>query len=322
MAEALERLVNLAMYLASARAPVTWEQVRAHVDGYPAHQDQAAFLRMFERDKEDLREAGLVIESDADGAYRLDAAATFASEISLSAAETATVRAVGAAFLDDESFPFSDDLRIALAKVATSVQADHAPVVSRLAEEQPGRQGASVALLDRAILARKRVEFRYVNAAGERKRHSVEPFGLFLRDGRWYLVGRDRDLDKVRLYAVLRIQSIQANRVRPKSPDFDRPTDFDVRSFIALPFQYGRDPFEASVRFEPAHAWRTRTLTTGSGTLDEADDGSIEWTIAARDPERLMRWVVENGPGLTLISPTGLVRELRERCAQVAARHG
>ncbi len=321
MPRALERLVNLAMYLASTPTPVTAEAVRMHVDGYPPHQDEAAFRRMFERDKDDLRAAGFVIVSDAENTYRLDSAATFASEVHLTAAESATIRAVGSAFLGDTSFPFADDLRLALAKLASDVTAEHAPAVSRLAEEEPSRQGATVAAVDHAIRSRKRVEFDYVNAASEHKHHRVEPLGLVIRDGRWYVTGRDCDVDEIRLYAVTRIDELEVNAARPKTPDFERPADFDVRTFIALPFQYGPDHFDALITFEPSQAWRAPALTAGIGEMASRDDGSVAWTVSARDPERLMRWVVENGPGLCLTAPSPLADELRERLAAVAEAH-
>ena len=56
--ETVERIVNLAMYLSAARAPVTWEDIRTEVAGYPPDQNRDAFLRMFERDKKQLRESG------------------------------------------------------------------------------------------------------------------------------------------------------------------------------------------------------------------------------------------------------------------------
>lgn len=321
MVQPHERLVNLAMYLASATERVSAEQIRTNVDGYPAHQDRAAFLRMFERDKEDLRETGLVIRTDPDERYSLDPDATFASRIALTAEEAATIRVIGAAFLDDPAFPFAEDLRLALVKIATTFEPARAPVVSRLAEEAPEDQGAAVAALDTAIATRKRVRLTYVNAQGEHKSHELEPFGLFVRDGRWYCAARDTDLDEVRLYAVMRMGSITLNTSRPKSPDFAVPDDFDVRAFIALPFQYGREDIQAVVRISADVAWKVRSLTAGMGATETLEDGSVLWTVRARDGVKLMRWVVEQGPGLELVAPASLAEELPRRLEEVTALH-
>ena len=150
MSDAVERLLNLALYLADAREPVTAERIRSDVAGYPAGQDEAAFLRMFERDKDQLREAGFLIESTESGLYLLDRPGTFASPVDLTAEETAVVATVATAMLADPSFPYADDLRFALAKIATGVDATSVPAAAILADEDPARQGESVAELSSA----------------------------------------------------------------------------------------------------------------------------------------------------------------------------
>lgn len=322
MSNATERLVNLALFLAQSRGAVTAEQARAELEGYPAGQDDAAFIRMFERDKDELRAMGLCIEADAAGHYHFDATSTFAAEVPLSAEETAAVRVVGRALLDDPTFPFAEELRFALAKIATAIEMPDSPAVVRIADEQPADQGAAIAALDRAASTRKRVEFDYTNSRSERKHHTVEVYGLFARDGRWYAVGRDTEIDEIRVYAVSRLAKLTVDATRPKTPDFERPPGFDVARFIHLPFQYGSEAFDAELRFDAASAWRAPMLSAGVGELvGPAADGSVLWRVEARDPHALLRWVVENGPGVTLTAPPALVQELASGLASVAAIH-
>jgi proteasome accessory factor B len=319
VADPVERLVNLALFLGSAGRPVTAEEIHSEVEGYPPGQDSDAFLRMFERDKEQLRDSGFVIE-ESDKHYRLDAASTFASQVDLAPEELAAIRAVGLALVDDPAFPFAEDLRLALAKLATSFDAPETSVVTRLATEQPARQGLAVAALDLAVGARKRVSFGYTNQRGEHKVHAIEPYGVFAREGWWYLVGRDTDLDEVRVYAVARMDAPAVNSNRPKSPDFDRPDDFNVAAFIGMPFQYGPEHIDATVRISAEQTWRASSLTGGIGTL-EPDGTALLWHVSARDGKRLLRWLVENGPGLELVAPEPLAQALRLRMAEVAAAH-
>ena len=324
MPDATERLVNLALFLASAREPVSTEHIREEVAGYPADQDDAAFARMFERDKEALRETGLAIEATPDGLNRLDAAATFATEVSLSPTNAAVVRTVGAALLDDPAFPFADDLRYAITKVA-ALDASPAPALSRLVDEDPETQGAHVAELSAAATARKRVAFGYVNASGEARAREIEPYGLFVREGRWYAVGRDIELDEARVYAVSRMSDLVVNASKPKSPDFERPADFDVAAFIGLPFQYGPgEPFEVTLEFDPGVVWRAEGLTAGFGTLERNGTGdatTATWKVTARDRRHLLRWVVVNGPGIHIVSPEDLRGELLAGLAEVVDAH-
>lgn len=312
MTDATERLVNLALYLAAARGSVRRERIRTEVAGYPAaaEQDEAAFARMLERDKKDLRAAGLVIESDAEGQYRLDSGATFAAGVTLMPEEAAAVRAVGVALLADPSFPFAEELRFALAKIATALETPEAPVRALTADEEPERQGSSVAILGDAVAGSKGVSFAYTNSLGGTKPHEIEPYGLFARDGRWYLVGRDTALDETRVYTVSRIRELSANTSKPETPDFDRPAQFDVASFIGLPFQYGRDELTATLTIEAGQAWRAAGLAAGKGELVTGPDGSVTWRVLARDRVRLLRWVIENGPGISVLEPADLAAEL------------
>lgn len=324
MVDSVERLVNLALYFADARGTVTREQIRKAVAGYEADQDEDAFLRMFERDKDALKKSGFTLVSDEAGNYHLDTRATYASQLDLYEREAATLRAAGAALLGDPSFPFTDDLRLALAKIAAELDAGDVLVRARLADEEPDRQGDIIADLTAAATACKRVDFGYTNSVGRSAPHEVEPYGVFLHDGRWYLVGRDTTKDDVRTYAVARMTELAVNTRAPKSADFVRPADFDVASFVRLPFQYGptADEFEALIRVSPDAAWRVRTLTGGAGLLENEAGGGMLWRVPARSVERLVRFVTENGPGLSLVGPAPAVESARSGFAKVVAAHG
>jgi proteasome accessory factor B len=323
MADSAERLINLALFLAGSPQPVTAEECRAEALGYPPNQDPAAFARMFERDKETLRAAGLPIEVDRSGlveAYLLDARA-YATPIPLSAEERSALAAAAAAMVTDPSFPLADDLRYALAKVASDSDVAGAPIAGRLADEEPERQGEDAATLASAVTSRKRVTFGYTNLAGRGGTRDVEPYGLFLREGRWYLVGRDVEREAVRTYTLARVRDLSVNADRPKSPDFERPAGFDVTSYVLLPFQYGETSQTATLRFSASDAWRAERLAAGQGVRETQADGTVLWHVPVADVDRLLRWVVENGPGIVPADA-----ELRDRLAEglleVVSAHG
>lgn len=323
MADAAERLVNLALFLASRRSFVTAEECRSAGLGYPDDQDTPTFLRMFERDKDALRAAGLVIGVGRDEeveAYRLDAAATFARPVTLDAGELATLRAVAAALAGDPGFPFGADLTLALGKIG--VRPDAGTVaVSDLGLDAGAPPSPLVASLAEAVRLRKIVAFDYTNSAGEIKHHSVEPYGLFFRDGWWYLSALDRDLAEVRTYHTGRIRDLETNPARPRTPDFERPGDFDIRNEERLPFQYGQDPFDAELRFAPDVAWRAARVSHDRGSLTTLPDGSALWRVEARNATALAGWIVAQGPGIYAVGPDSLVETLRVGLARVADLH-
>lgn len=320
MIDASERLVNLAMYLSGVRTPVSAEEVRGAGLGYPDDQDDAAFIRMFERDKDALRAAGLAIGVDEYERYYVDRAGTFAAEVTLSAEETATIRTAAAALGADQSFPFATDLALALAKLGQAPGG--AEVTSSLADEDPAAQGSAAETVAEAIAARKLVTFDYTNARGESRPHEVAPYGMFFRGGRWYLVGVDTSLGQVRVYALFRATAVEVNPQAPKTSDFDRPEWFHVSDYSLLPFQYGPEEVEAVVRFDAENAWRASRLSGGRGTLEPQPDGSVLWRIQMGEPRALAAWCIENGPGVTPLEPETVIQTARMGLGEVLGRHG
>lgn len=314
MVDVAERLINLALYLAAAHGTVTAESIRADVAGYSDDQDEAAFKRMLERDKEFLRTSGFAIACDDEGNYRLDQASTYAGQFELDAAQTASLRAVAVAMAADPSFPFAEELRLALAKLSSSVAAVSVDAVAELADEDAAKQGGLVAELSEAARNRKRVTVSYTNSLGVGGDRELEPYGLFLHAGRWYLVARDSAKSEVRTFAIPRIARAVVNAAKPKQPDFERPVDFAIHNFVRLPFQYGdaSAQFDALLLFQPSQAARAGRVTAGHGSTLTREDGSVEWSVTARSTAALARFVIENGPGLSLIGPEPAVAELRE----------
>ena len=90
-----ERLLGLVVCLLSTRRYLTAEQIRDAVPGYPEQDD--LFKRMFERDKEDLRELGVPLETgvnhpfDDDPGYRIRQQAYQLPELRLEADEAAVL---------------------------------------------------------------------------------------------------------------------------------------------------------------------------------------------------------------------------------------
>src|SRR6266581_9609347 len=90
-----ERLLSIVVLLLSTRRYLTAEEIRAAVHGYPEQPD--AFKRMFERDKEELRELGIPLETgmnnagDDEAGYRIPRQAYVLPEIRLEPDEAAVL---------------------------------------------------------------------------------------------------------------------------------------------------------------------------------------------------------------------------------------
>src|SRR5262249_56461893 len=88
-----ERLLNLVVCLLATRRYLTAGQIRRAVPGYP--ESDEAFKRMFERDKEELRDLGIPLQVGADGeeeaGYRIPPQAYELPELRLAPDEAAVL---------------------------------------------------------------------------------------------------------------------------------------------------------------------------------------------------------------------------------------
>src|ERR1700747_1734110 len=203
-----ERLLGLVVCLLSTRRYLTADQIRQAVPGYP-EQDEL-FKRMFERDKEDLRDRGVPLETglnhpfDDDPGYRIRQQAYELPELRLEADEAA---GLGLAARGRQRAGVAGGAAGALLELRA-----RAGALLRLraagmeaGDERPAPQGIDPRLgtpepafgpLWEAVRDRRPVTFSY-RAAGrsDPQRRELEPWGVVNRHGRWYVAGWDRGRD-------------------------------------------------------------------------------------------------------------------------------
>jgi proteasome accessory factor B len=211
-----ERLLGLVVCLLSTRRYLTAEQIRQAVPGYP-EQDEL-FKRMFERDKEDLRDLGVPLETgvnhpfDDDPGYRVQRQAYELPELRLEADEAAVLGLAARVWRRAE---LAGAAAGALLKLrAAGIDADpkrpdggdeHSPVPQGI-EPRLGTPEPAFGPLWEAVRDRRPVTFSY-RAAGrsDPQRRELEPWGVVNRHGRWYVAGRDRGRNDTRVFRLSRI---------------------------------------------------------------------------------------------------------------------
>ena len=231
-AKRAERLVNLVIALLSTRQYVTAARIRATVPGYEADDgsDRAdeAFKRMFERDKADLREMGVPLETgrtsvfDTEDGYRIARSDYELPEIRLSGEEAA---AVGLALRLWESAQLAGAAHSALVKLkAAGVDVDSSrgiPLQPRLDAGEPAFDPCYAAARDRRL-----IEFDYRRPDEDQPgRRRVQPWGVVAWHGRWYLGGFDLDRQEPRVFRPgrgLRATGRRRSRVDGRRPDRGR----------------------------------------------------------------------------------------------------
>ena len=296
-----ERLLNLVICLLATRRPLTAEQIRQAVPGYDRDSDEA-FQRMFERDKNELREIGIPIrvERDWEGelGYRIERHAYELPEISLEPDEAAVL---GLAAQVWQRAALAGAASGALLKLrAAGVETDEAsagPFELRVDTPDPAFPALWEAVRDRRV-----VRFDYRAAGrGEVLTRTVEPWGVVSRRGRWYLVGHDRDRDAPRVFRLSRI----TGEVRPvgRPGQVTVPEDVDIRAMVDY-----QDKRLATTRTAVVHV-RTGTcqgLRHRATATRPGPDGWDELQVTFSDPDRLGAWIASLGADVRVLDPPDL----------------
>jgi proteasome accessory factor B len=301
-----ERLVNLVICLLSTRQFLTAERIRDAVPGYEAPDGSAqaddAFKRMFERDKAELRDLGIPLETgrnsmfDTDDGYRITRREYELPPLHFTAAESA---AVGLAARLWQSATLGAPARSALLKLragGTDVDASGTPGGEPHVD---AGDPALPALLEAARTARP-VRFHYQKAgSGAAEQRTLEPWGVLSWRRRWYVAGHDRDRAEARSFRLSRI----VGEVQPfgRAGGFTRPDGINLVKLVA-----GRGP-------DPSHTAHIRLTGAGAAQLrrvaDEvtgAADGDV-LAVAFTDLDWLARIVASAGRGAIVLDPPELV---------------
>jgi len=208
-----ERLLGLVVCLLSTRRYLSADQIRAAVPGYPEQDD--LFKRMFERDKEDIRELGVPLETglnhpfDDDPGYRIRQQAYELPELRLEADEAAVLGLAARVWRRAELAGAAAGALLKLRAAGID------PGSIDGSDEDPSAQGieprlstpeAAFGPLWEAVRDRRPVTFSYLAAGrSDPQRRELEPWGVVNRHGRWYVAGRDRGRDATRVFRLGRI---------------------------------------------------------------------------------------------------------------------
>lgn len=319
-----ERLLNLVICLLSTRRFQTKEQIRAAVAGYS--ESQEGFERAFERDKEELRELGIPLETGSNSAlfddevgYRIAHASYDLPAVDLEPAELA-VLGLAARFWQRASLGSASGR--AFAKLAAGTPpakerrgrpADLIGIEPRIVRDDP-------AFVDLWSAARSRrvVEFDYRPLGGTTARRHLEPWGLVSYRGRWYVVGHDRDRGERRVFRLARIVSLVTS-LDPEDA-FVPPADLDLRGAVAS-FEDTAPERVARVRVRPGHGvgLRRAARAVAPGGGHEAPHGGWdELDIVFSDPYRFADELLGYGPDIVVDEPADLRALVRDRLAAVA----
>ncbi|MGY1608100.1 MULTISPECIES: helix-turn-helix transcriptional regulator [unclassified Geodermatophilus] len=322
-AKRAERLVNLVIALLGTRQYVTAARIRAIVPGYEPDDGTAradeAFKRMFERDKADLREMGVPLETgrtsvfDTEDGYRIARADYELPEITLTGEEAA---AVGLALRLWESAQLAGAAHSALVKLrAAGLDVDPGrtlPIQPRLDSDEPAFEPCYAAARDR-----RELHFDYRRPDEDTPaRRRVQPWGVVAWHGRWYLVGLDLDRQAPRVFRLSRV----VGTPKASGPDnaFEPPADLDLAALVARQSDRsgGGGEHLVVVRARPGTAVGLRRWAQPLGA---GDDGEDRLQLRTTEPGRLADQLASFGPDVVVEAPAEVRAAVVERLTRLAA---
>lgn len=296
-----ERLLSLVVCLLAARRYLTAEQIRAAIPGYPPPGE--AFKRMFERDKEDLRELGIPLETGPAGpdetGYRISRQDYELPEITLEPDEAAVLGLAARVWRRAE---LAEAVAGALLKLrAAGVEADDIPGI----EPHVRTDDAAFPAMWQAVRDRRPVTFGYqaVGRTISERRH-LEPWGVVSRHGRWYVGGHDRDRGAARVFRLSRVAGPVTFDGPPGS--ITVPDGTDVRDLVRS--WDGRQPDQrtAVVLVRRGAGYGLRRWAARAGTGPPAKPGWDRLELPFSDVDWLAGYLASFGPDVLVADPPDL----------------
>jgi proteasome accessory factor B len=326
----VERLMNLVIALLSTRTYIPAERIRRVVAGYADCPTDEAFARMFERDKNELRDLGIPLETgqvsrlDSAEGYRIKRDAYALPDVALTADEAAAVAVAVQLWQSPELITATQGALLKLRAAGVDIDAVDTPVSIASASAMPGIRGSEwvLPILLSAIDSGQAVQFQHRSSRIEPYSiRTVEPWGVVTDRGRWYLVGRDRDRDAVRTFRLSRIGA----QVTPIGPvgAVRKPDDVDLRDIVST--VVGEAPTGVEARVWVA-AERATALRRAGTVVDAMTIGDRVGDVVAIDVgsmDRLVREVAGYGADAVVLEPDSLrdevVARLRAQAGPVSA---
>ncbi|GAB3578292.1 WYL domain-containing protein [Leifsonia lichenia] len=322
-----ERLFSLVLALLATETGLTKNEILSTVQGYRqryvTHGDNSSLERQFERDKDDIRELGVpleTVESPGDagnnqllryripkGAYDLPADVVFSPEEITLLGLAATVWKEGS---------LSGESRRALMKLRSLGVEANDPIVGyapRLRARESAFEPLNQALERNAI-----VQFPYLKPGESASRiRTVAPLAIVQHQGRWHLQGIDQDAHGSRTFLLSRMVGPVKITARTFVPD---GSDFAAKALADLERIWADNV--ATIEVTAGTDAATRLGKRYGDAVPVAGDGeSFQLTVNYSDINIVADQLASFGPEVLVLAPEVLRQAVRDRLVATAAAH-
>jgi len=301
----LERLLKLLAVLLDTHLPLSADDLRRRIGGYP--ENDASFRRTFERDKDDLRSMGVAIsvesvpetEPPLDG-YIVHQGQYAGQDPGLEPDELAALH-LAAALVRVENLGEDPFWKLGGSGEGAGSEA--------IAGTMPAADGAGQ--FHTAISERRVAKFVYRDVE-----RTLEPSRISFVQGRWYVSGYDRTRDAARVFRIDRI----AGPITLGVADAYEPQPARGPEIIRTWELGDEEPVDAVVTIDATAAlWANVHLREDEITSHE--DGSVSVRVTVRNRDAFRDWVLSFVDAAEIESPPELRAELVSWLDDLVAAH-
>lgn len=299
-----ERLFTITCCLMAAPSNgLTKQALYQAVPGYQSAENNEARERMFERDKKDLRAAGVQLEAvqiDGDIERYVIAKGTFdwPKDFKLTPEQLGLVEIAAKAWNTKQ---FAQSARTALARLKSLGYVDVSRELSYIAPRLVVKHKAFLPLAE-AIDENKTVAFEYRVPGDQAKTREVNPLRLRLIEGEWVLLAQRGP--EIRNYLLRRI----IGRVKNSGVSFPAVAQEIISKAEEDLVQFTKSNRAIIEVLEGTEAW------WHFGEMERVELNFMDEELLAED-------LLEFGSEITVLEPLSLINKLKEKLERVVSQH-
>ncbi|NPV72453.1 MAG: WYL domain-containing protein [Pelotomaculum sp.] len=184
---------------------------------------------------------------------------------------------------------------------------------------EPAKVGGLFAVLVQSIKDSHRVKiWYYTTHSGEETERVVEPYGLICKHQNWYLVGRCRKRNDIRVFRVDQIKD-----VFPYTGEhFEYPADFTLTGYMASSWGVINDGkvCRVVIKFDKRIAHRVRNVLyhPSQKIEEELPGGSAVVSFEVCGLAEMTGWLLQWGDTVEVLEPQWLREEMRAMAERIA----
>ena len=309
-----ERLVNLTMALLGTKRYMSKSEIFRRVAGYSGSQETKE--RMFERDKDDLRNLGIEIDVashdplfEDEVGYRIKPE-SYQLPGNFSAEEMG-IMSLALAMISEGNFASkSQELSRRLQSLTVSPAL---PEGIQISSKEISEEGLADIL--QALALRSQISFDYRKSNSKAVEHRrVNPMGISAWRGSWYLVGEDIDRDDIRVFKLSRIES--RIELEKEQGSYLIPEDFRVQDYLIM---HRENTYRVFLRIRKGVGLKIRAQATRLSPVDEEWD---EIEVLFSELDEALREALWLGDDAVVLEPEDLRKKIREALTRLVATNG